>query len=314
MLKAEKCLWGVDDKGKPVKNFTIGQESVQKWINEIKTKTQPQIIPDWEIVDCNGHETVEFSVQEYPIKPVACRGKYFKRVNNSNHLLSVAEVVNMHLQTLNTSWDAYPDNFHKLDDISLEKVEIVINMIVHRDYRSSSDSIVKIFDNKIEFYNPGRLPDDITIEKLLSGKYRSTPRNKIIAGTCKDMQLIEKYGSGIGRVCDYFKEEGLQMPEFENISEGFQVTVYGYEFFNETEVIQNNDSNNVIENVIENREQEILKLVETDNKISTKQLSEKLKVNIRTIFRDIESLKTKGFIERVGADKGGYWKVNKFHN
>ena len=30
-------------------------------------------------------------------------------------------------------------------------------MIVHCDYRDSSASIIKIFDNKIEFYNPGKL-------------------------------------------------------------------------------------------------------------------------------------------------------------
>lgn len=32
--------------------------------------------------------------------------------------------------------------------------EIVINMIVHRDYTSSSEAIIKIFDDHIEFYNP----------------------------------------------------------------------------------------------------------------------------------------------------------------
>lgn len=41
--------------------------------------------------------------------------------------------------------------------------EIVLNMIIHRDYRASSDSIVKIFNHKIEFYNPGRLPENITV-------------------------------------------------------------------------------------------------------------------------------------------------------
>jgi len=93
--KGGQVLVGVDDKGNPVKNFTIGKESV-------------------------------LSVQEYPIKPVSTRGKCFKRVGNSNHLLSVSEVVNLHLQTLNTSWDAYPDTVHTLDDISLEKVESAI--------------------------------------------------------------------------------------------------------------------------------------------------------------------------------------------
>jgi len=59
-------------------------------------------------------------------------------------------------------------------------------MILHRDYRSSSDSIVKVFGDKIEFYNPGRLPEDITIDDLLTNQYRSTPRNKLMADVLKD--------------------------------------------------------------------------------------------------------------------------------
>lgn len=39
--------------------------------------------------------------------------------------------------------------------------EIVINMVIHRDYHLTSDSIVKIFDDRIEFFNPGRLPENI---------------------------------------------------------------------------------------------------------------------------------------------------------
>lgn len=45
---------GVDDNGKPVKGFTLGNESLQKWVNEIKNKTQPSIIPDAEAIDFEG--------------------------------------------------------------------------------------------------------------------------------------------------------------------------------------------------------------------------------------------------------------------
>jgi ATP-dependent DNA helicase RecG len=334
----------------------------------------------------------------------------------------------MHLQTLNTSWDAYPDLIHKLDDISLEKVEqtmeemrkngltvkenpieflekhdllregkltnaayllfmkhesflttielgrfqnpttikdgmrtksdiltqieqvidfvrkhankrmiftgearriekwqypmeaireIVINMIIHRDYRSSSDSIVKIFDNRIEFYNPDRLPDDVTVENLLTGKYRSTPRNKVIAGICKNMQLIEKYGSGIGRICDYFKEGGLPMPEFENISEGFMVTAYGDEFFNETEVLQ--DVKPITENIGEaeksfgdkvgDNQQKILENISKNPYIAASELASIIGISKRKIEENLSKLKAKGLIERIGSPKGGYWKI-----
>jgi len=42
-------------------------------------------------------------------------------------------------------------------------------MIVHRDHRDSSDSMIKIFYDKIEFFNPGDLYDDLTIERYKDG-------------------------------------------------------------------------------------------------------------------------------------------------
>ncbi len=55
--------------------------------------------------------------------------------------------------------------------------EIVINMIVHRDYRACSDSAIKIFNDKIEFFNPGGLLKGITLNDILSG-YNSINASK----------------------------------------------------------------------------------------------------------------------------------------
>jgi ATP-dependent DNA helicase RecG len=124
-----KVLVGVNDDGKPVKNFTIGRESIQNWINEIKTKTQPSIIPDAEIVAYKDSEIVEFAVQEFPVKPVACRGKYFKRVKNSNHQLSVSEISDIYLQSMQYSWDAYPAMNATVEDIDPDKVQKFIDKV-----------------------------------------------------------------------------------------------------------------------------------------------------------------------------------------
>lgn len=95
---------GLQDDG-TIKGVETSQETVVQWINEVKTKTSPTLIPDGEVLEVNGKNVVVLKLQEYPIKPVSFRGKYYKRVKNSNHLLSTTEVVNMHLQTFNTSWD-----------------------------------------------------------------------------------------------------------------------------------------------------------------------------------------------------------------
>ena len=333
---------GVADKGE-VKGIQIGKETVQNWINEVKNKTAPQIIPDAEIFTLPSPQgeglglrlIVALFAMEYPIKPVSTRGRYYKRIGNSNHLLSVSEVSNMHLQTVNSSWDHYPRPGKSMKDISSLKVqkvmdtimhrnanfvidtaqeflvknellldddkisngcylmfckddnlystiqmghfaseiiikddqsdsgdiigqieevmsfvrkhinkeliisdkqieniqqwqypldairELVLNMIIHRDYTSSSDSQIKIFTNHILFFNPGSLPDSITIEQLLANTYVSTPRNRQIAKTVKEMGMIERYGTGIKRVRKMFTDYGLPEPRFETPPGGF---------------------------------------------------------------------------------------------
>jgi len=104
--------------------------------------------------------------------------------------------------------------------------EIILNMIVHRDYRDSSDSVIKIFDDRIEFFNPGELYDDLTIEQLTSNHYQSKTRNKLIALMFKECGLIEKYGSGISRIKKFCAKYNLIAPKFEEIQKGFQVTLY----------------------------------------------------------------------------------------
>jgi len=56
-------------------------------------------------------------------------------------------------------------------------------------------------------------------------------------------------------------------------------------------------SRDVIDNVTVN---------DTENASS---IAKKLGVSLRTIMRDIAKLKQLGFVEHVGPDKGGYWRV-----
>ena len=330
-------LVGVEDNGN-IAGTTINKETIQNWLNQVKHSTVPSVIPDMETVAVENKDVVLIKVIEYPIKPVAFKGKYIKRVKNSNHQMEINEVIELHLKTFNTSWDYYVDNNHSAADISLEKVrkfielankykdikitddpmrvlnkfellrenkityggfllfmkensalttielgrfqtptiikdsvtlkcdilsevegvmdfikkhinksyiitgslqreerwdypldalrEIVVNAVVHRDYRDASDSIIKIFDDRIECYNPGKLPEDLSVKKLLSGDYVSTIRNKKIAEVFKEANIIEKYGSGIGRVLEGFEKHGLPSPKFEEMMGGFRVTAF----------------------------------------------------------------------------------------
>src|SRR5690606_21554506 len=277
---------GVDDKGS-IKGVSLGKETIQKWLNEIKLKTQPSLIPDVDVLEEQGKQIVMLSMPSYPIKPVSYKGKYYKRVSNANHPMVAGEVAQMHLRTVNSSWDYFWRDRVTVADISLDKVqkvldmvkrrnpnvsidtaeqflqkqelvsegqisnacylllckedthhttiqmghfasetvikdditlstdivteveevmdfvrkhinkeviiteqpenierwqyplegirELVVNMIVHRDYMSGLHSTIKIFPDSIVFYNSGTLPAHITMEELLSDEYVSSP-------------------------------------------------------------------------------------------------------------------------------------------
>lgn len=59
------------------------------------------------------------------------------------------------------------------------------------------------------------------------------------------------------------------------------------------------------------RRQAIIGMIAKDSHVSLKMMSEKLDVNIKTIWRDLNELKSYGVIERVGDDFTGEWKVVK---
>lgn len=127
--KGGRVLIGVDDTGKPVHGFTLGQESLQKWANEVKNKTQPSIIPDAEVVQIKGSKVGKLSVREFPVKPVAFRGRYFRRIKNSNHQLTPTEISDLHLQSLQLSWDSYSYQGAQFKDLNGDKISHFIKKV-----------------------------------------------------------------------------------------------------------------------------------------------------------------------------------------
>src|SRR5699024_1271656 len=68
---------------------------------------------------------------------------------NANHLLSTTEVVNMHLQTFNTSWDYHLNHQFGLDDIDLGKVQLAIDNINQSGNRIVEDPLTFLIKNDL---------------------------------------------------------------------------------------------------------------------------------------------------------------------
>jgi len=177
--------------------------------------------------------------------------------------------------------------------------EIVLNMIVHRDYRDSSDSVIKIFDDRIEFFNPGELYDNLTVEQLLSNNYESKTRNKLIALMFKECGFIEKYGSGISRIKQLCKEYGLANPIFKEMQKGFKVIVYKKTTQETTQETKKRLST----------KEKILIALKKESSLTREDLANQIGVSSNAIKQHLSKLKEENKIKRVGSTKSGYWEV-----
>lgn len=74
--------------------------------------------------------------------------------------------------------------------------ELVVNMLLHRDYFISASWKVMIFDNRLELISPGALPNNLTIENIRNGV--SIIRNPLIASFATKGDELPYRGIGTG--------------------------------------------------------------------------------------------------------------------
>ncbi len=106
-----------------------------------------------------------------------------------------------------------------------EKVyrELLVNACVHRNYAISGSRIrVLMFDDRMEFISPGRLPNTVTIDKLKRGV--SYAVNPVILKFMENLRYIDKLGRGLPMVCHEAEKLGRQV-SFAELGEEFQVVL-----------------------------------------------------------------------------------------
>ena len=102
--------------------------------------------------------------------------------------------------------------------------ETIVNAVVHRDYLSTGSVQVMLFKDRLEVWNPGRLPKGLPVEKL-NGEHASLPVNPLLANPVYLAGYIEQVGTGTNDVIDRCVELGLRKPEFRQ-DEDFMVTLW----------------------------------------------------------------------------------------
>lgn len=169
--------------------------------------------------------------------------------------------------------------------------EAIINAICHRDYESTSNVQIRIFDDRIEIWGCGHLPQPLTIDDLKK-EHKSVPRNPLIAKCFFLIKYIEQWGTGTNRMIDKCLEYGLPEPIFKEISGDFVVTFRKSYLDAKTLKELNERQKSVIEY-----------LKEKDKTISNKEYQVLFGISRNTASTDLNGLVEKGILKRIGEGK-----------
>ena len=191
--------------------------------------------------------------------------------------------------------------------------EAVVNAVAHRDYTSNGSVQVMLFKDRLEICNPGSLPYGLTTAKLLL-PHNSMPANPLLAEPMYLRGSIERMGTGTGDIVKRCLEMGLPTPVFFQ-EEDFRVVLYRavIETPEATPQVNHLTVKDTVKDTVKEsfskNQIRILNIITENNQITAEELVEIVGINLRNIKQNISKLKHNGSLQRIGPDKGGYWKV-----
>lgn len=101
--------------------------------------------------------------------------------------------------------------------------EAINNAIAHRDYRRTSETVIKQYPQKLIVMNAGGFPLGVSIDNLL--RVQSTPRNRLLADVLEKTGVVERSGQGIDKIFKNTLSEGKDSPDYSH-SDSFRVELH----------------------------------------------------------------------------------------
>jgi ATP-dependent DNA helicase RecG len=100
--------------------------------------------------------------------------------------------------------------------------ESINNAVSHRDYRRTSEIVIKQYLQRLDIINAGGFPVGVTIDNLI--KTPSTPRNRLLADILQKTGIVERSGQGVDKIYFNTLSEGKAEPDYSE-SDNFNVNL-----------------------------------------------------------------------------------------
>ena len=180
--------------------------------------------------------------------------------------------------------------------------EAIINAVLHNAWVEGNEPMITVYSDRLEIISRGTLAPKQTMEGFFLG--RSVPVNKKLSEIFIQLHISEKSGRGVPKIVETYGREAFTFEENDIV-----VTIP----FNWINQVGNNVGDKVGNNskpLSQNRQTIIAEMRNNPN-ITKAELSRIIGISTTAIDKNIAFLKTNGYIERIGSNKTGYWKVNE---
>ncbi|MEN6396097.1 MAG: ATP-binding protein [Methanoregula sp.] len=177
--------------------------------------------------------------------------------------------------------------------------ETVINALCHREYRSTAHAQVRIFTGQLQVWNPGKLPNVLTVESLKTD-HLSLPRNMAIADLLFLAGFIEQWGSGTIHMVKACREQTLPDPEFREQDDSFAVT------FTRSSI------NRLMEepDLINDRQKGALEYLRQNPGITSAGYAKQFACTQKTAQRDLSEMEALHIVMKEGKTRSSVYRLN----
>lgn len=184
--------------------------------------------------------------------------------------------------------------------------EALVNAFVHNDW-TISEPLVSFYNDRLEITSHGGIPKEITEKDFFNGV--SHPRNSVLMRIFLKLGIVEHTGHGIPKIIEKYGKKAFDIHDtYINVIIPFNKKVTDTMMSNKNTAT--NEEKDFSEELNDNEKRILLELINNPN-VSYDTLVIELGISRRTISRTFVSLVEKGYIERIGTNKKGYWKIVK---
>ncbi len=166
--------------------------------------------------------------------------------------------------------------------------EALVNSVAHREYALSGPTLVSVVPSGVEIVSLGGLPAGIEEEDLQA--HVSVPRNRMLANVLFRLELIEAYGTGLGRIRQSYKTSAAGA-QFSITSNTFSV-----------KLPNRNEAARALSARGATGAADVLRALE-GRTLSRLQLQEELGISQTTLLRLLSALVEEGKVAKTGSGK-----------